>query len=407
VNILFVHEVDWLEKVVFEVHNIAELMSQAGHRVYAVDYPDTWRGWSLNPKHLRTRRLENVTRAVPGGQVTLIRPGLIRIPGLSRLAAWFTTRRVIARLLETEQIDVVVLYAVPTSGLQTLNLAHRHRVPVVFRSIDILHRLVRYRWLKPLTRAMERNVYRRADRILAIAPRYAGYVTEMGTAEDKVELILLPVDTELFKPVPPSAELRARWGLADDAEIVLFIGTLFDFSGLDGFIREFPRVISAAPQARLLIVGDGPQRAKLETIIRETGLGDRVIITGFQPYQTMPEYIGLADVCINTFLDTPENRDIFPGKIIQYIAGAKPVVSTPLEGIKTILPGPSHGIVYAGAGNLADEVVNLLQSAQMRRALGTAGMEYVMGSHSYDAISRQFEAALTDVVSQYQQTGAA
>ncbi len=317
-KILFVHEVDWLEKVVFEVHNIAELMSLAGHRVYAVDYPDSWRGWSLNPKHLRTQRFENVSRAVPGGQVTLVRPGLIRIPGLSRLTAWCTTHRAVARLLKTEAIDVVVLYAVPTSGLQTLNLARRHRVPVVFRSIDILHRLVRYRWLKPLTRALERYVYRRAERILAIAPRYAGYVTEMGASEDKVELILLPVDTELFKPVPPSAELRARWGLADDAEIVLFIGTLFDFSGLDGFIAEFPKVLAAVPQARLLIVGDGPQRAKLEAIIRETGLQDKVIITGFQPYPTMPEYIGLADVCINTFRDTPENRDIFPGKIIRY-----------------------------------------------------------------------------------------
>ena len=406
-NILFVHEVDWLEKVVFEVHNIAELMSLAGHRVYAVDYPDSWRGWSLNPKHLRIRRLENVTRAVPGGHVTLIRPGLIRLPGLSRLSAWFTTHRAIGRLLATERIDVVVLYAVPTSGLQTLKLAHRHRVPVVFRSIDILHRLVRYRWLKPLTRALERNVYRRADRILAIAPRYAGYVSEMGAAEDKVELILLPVDTALFKPVPPSAALRARWGLADDAEIILFIGTLFDFSGLDGFIREFPKVLAAAPNARLLIVGDGLQRTKLEAIIRQTGLGDKVIITGFQPYETMPEYIGLADVCVNTFTDTPENRDIFPGKIIQYIAGAKPVVSTPLEGIKTILPGPSHGIVYAGAENLADEVVNLLQSAPMRRALGTAGMEYVIGNHGYDAISRQFETALDSVVSQYSKTGAA
>ncbi len=56
-NILFVHEVDWLEKVVFEVHNMAELMSLAGHTVYAVDYPDAWRGLSLNPTHLRSRRM--------------------------------------------------------------------------------------------------------------------------------------------------------------------------------------------------------------------------------------------------------------------------------------------------------------------------------------------------------------
>jgi len=52
-------------------------------------------------------------------------------------------------------------------------------------------------------------------------------------------------------------------------------------------------------------------------------------------------------------------------------------------------------------------VVNLLQSAQMRKALGAAGMEYVRQTHSYTAISRQFEAALYDAVGQYHGTGAA
>ena len=130
-------------------------------------------------------------------------------------------------------------------------------------------------------------------------------------------------------------------------KVIVFIGTLFEFSGLDGFIREFPRVIEKVPEAKLLIVGDGPQRQKLEKIIAELGLKSRVTITGFQPYQTMPQYISLATLCINPFLNTKETRDIFPGKILQYIACGKVAVVTPLLGIKSLIPDESKGVFYA------------------------------------------------------------
>ena len=250
------------------------------------------------------------------------------------MSAWFTTRRVIKGLLKSARIDVIVLYAVPTSGLQTLALARKYGVPVVFRAIDVLHRLVRYRFLKPFTRALEKRVYTRADRILAVAPRYAHYVTANGADESRVKLVLLPVDTDLFKPLEPDAGLLARWGLTADDAVIVFLGTLFHFSGLDGFIRALPQILRQVPDAKLLIVGDGPQRKKLEAITGELGLGDRVTMTGFQPYQTMPSYISLATLCINTFLNTWENADIFPGKIIQYLACGKAVLSTPRWRVK-------------------------------------------------------------------------
>lgn len=397
-NILFVHEVDWLQKVVFEIHNISELLSRAGHRVFAVDYEDDWRGLSLRPGHLQTREVKGIARAVSGGAVTLRRPGFIRLPGLSRLTAAFNAYREIERLIREEKIDIIVLYAVPTSGLQTVTLAKKYGVPVVFRAIDILHRLVRYRALRSPTRMMEKRVYQGVDKILAIAPRYARYVAAMGVPESRIKLVPLPVDTDLFKPEPGSADLRGKWGIHDRDRIIVFVGTLFNFSGLDGFIRRFPEVLKAVPEAQLLIVGDGPQRPRLEGIITEMELEKRVVITGFQPYETMPDYINLAEICINTFVDNEENEDIFPGKIIQYIACGRATVSTPLKGITSMLAGPSHGILYADAEGLAGAVVNLLQSRQNQKVMGQAGQEYVLAHHSYKNITRQFEAELEDVV---------
>jgi glycosyltransferase involved in cell wall biosynthesis len=395
-NILFVHEVDWLKKVVFEMHNLAEALSLLGHRVYAIDYPDTWKrdGADL-PKGLKTKEFDRVSRVFPEASVTLRRPGFIRIPGLSRFSARITHNSEIRRTIRDKKIDIIMLYSVPTNGLQAIRQARKAGIPVVFRSIDILHRLVRYPYLRFPTKSMEKKVYSRVDEILAITPHHAKYVIGLGAEAAKVKLLLLPIDTELFRPSADTTEVRRKWGFSAQDAIVVFIGTLFNFSGLDGFIREFPRVLEKLPETKLLIVGDGPQRPLLEKIIAELRLKEKVTITGFQPYNTMPQYINLGAVCINPFLDTEATRDIFPGKIIQYLACGKATVATPLLGIKALVGGEDGGIVYTDSpADMAREVTALLQDAERRRKLGRAGLDYVRQAHDQRIIARRLEAEL-------------
>jgi len=400
VNILFIHEVDWLKKVVFDIHNLAESLSVLGHHVYAIDYEDTWgENQPSNSGGLKTKEIIGISRAIPGSSVDLRRPGFIRIPLFSRISAGITHYREIQRTIREKNIDVIMLYSVPTNGLQTIHIAKKYGIPVVFRSIDMLHMLVRHSTLRPATKFLEKRVYSSADKILAITPNHSRYVISLGAEESGVKLLLLPVDSRIFNPSTVNTELRRKWGFSDSAQLIVFIGTLFEFSGLDGFIREFPQVTASVPEARLLIVGDGPQRPRLEKIIAEKGLSSEVVITGFQPYEMMPEYINLAAVCINPFLDTNKTRDIFPGKIIQYLACGKPTIATPLLGITTLIQGESQGIIYAGnAGDMAKEVKYLLKNPQQRQQMGQAGLDYVKLSHNQEKIARQLEAELLNAI---------
>ena len=400
-NILFVHEVDWLKKVVFEIHNLAESLSLLGHRVYAIDYENTWQKdgfWDFGG--FKTKEVNGVSRALPDSAVDLRRPGFIKVPGLSRLSAGMTHYREIRRTIKEKQIDIVVLYSVPTNGLQAVSAARKYSVPAVFRSIDILHKLVTYAPLRPVTRMLEKKVYSRVDAILAIPPNHSRYVVGLGAEERKVRLLLMPIDTKIFRPSEDYSEVRRKWGLDANDRVVVFIGTLFPFTGLDGFIRQFPKVTASVPGAKLLIVGDGPQRPALERIISELKLEKQVTITGFQPYQTMPQYINLADVCINPFLNTPATRDIFPGKIVQYMACGRATVATPLLGITSLAPGEAQGVIYTDtAEEMADKVADLLESKERRRQLGQAGLEYVLRAHEQTKIARQLEAELLDIIS--------
>ena len=399
-NILFVHEVDWLKKVVFEIHNLAELLSLRGHQVYAIDYPDTWtRDNILDLGSLRTQETSGVSRALQGASVYLRRPGYLKLPVLSRLSAGFTHYREIERTIKEKKIDVIILYSVPTNGLQTIRLAGKFNIPVIFRSIDILHKLVHYPALRQATKIIEKMTYSRVDAILAITPHHAQYVINMGASESRVDLLLLPIDRDIFHPSTDCSAIQQKWGLNKEVPVIVFVGTLFEFSGLDGFIQEFPGILQQIPNARLLIVGDGPQRSTLEKIIAELGLQKYVTITGFQPYQTMPQYMNLATICINPFVVTERTEDVFPGKIIQYIACGKVTIATPSLGITTLIPDKTNGIIYASdARTMAQEAISLLKSPEYRQQLEHAGLDYIKQNHDQISIGHKLETYLEKFV---------
>jgi glycosyltransferase involved in cell wall biosynthesis len=399
-NILFIHEVDWLTKVVFDIHFLAEALSRLGHQVLAIDYEDSWhRDGFFDLGTLETKQIDKISRALPGASVCLRRPGFIKIPGLSRLSAAFTHYREIRKTIKEKDIEAIVLYSVPTNGWQAIRLARKYHIPIVFRSIDILNMLVPYPVLRPITRFLEKVVYAGVDMVLPDTPQYAKYIASMGVAESRIRYLPFPVDTDLFSPSTDSTEVRQKWGLKDDDRIIVFIGTLFEFSGLDDFIHHFPQVIAEVPEAKLLVVGDGPQRPKLERNITELGLEKQIIITGFQPYQTMPQYINLAAICINPFVISDRTMDVFPAKMMQYVACGKATVATALPGITTLLPGESHGVVYAqNAADMVKEVVSLLKSGERRQALGDAGLNQVREAYRCEKIAHELENILEEAI---------
>lgn len=394
-NILFISEYDWLESVVFDLHMLSEGLSLLGHQVYAID-----REWGIGSRfRFRTREIKDVARAFPEGRVLLRRPGFMNFPGLGFLSTALTHYWEIKKIIRERKIDVIVLYAVLVSGLQSVYLAKKFNIPIVFRCLDIVHNLRPSPIARMATRILERRVYSKVDSVLAISPGYSEYVKSMGAPGSKVRLLLFPIDTGSFGPAVDCSGIRQKWGLNEKDQIVIFVGVLYEFSRLDDFIRQFSWVLEQVPQAKLLIVGDGPARPKLERNIAELGLKGRVVITGYQPFRDLPQYINTATVCINPFPITDLTKYIFSGKIIQYLACGKATIATPVPGMTTLIPGESCGVIYADTvADMANEVVRLLSSNERREQLGQAGLDYVRREHSYDKITRQLEGYLEEAI---------
>ncbi len=400
-NILFIHEVEWIKKVVYDIHHLAESLSLSGHNVFAIDYANRWtRNKCFDFGSLKTTEVNNISRAFPNASVSLKRPGFIKIPGISRISASITHYFAIKKTIEEESIDVIILYSAPTNGLQTICLAKKYGIPVVFRSIDTLSELVPYSLLRYPTKIIEKIVYSNVDMILSITHSLSDYVVNMGADRDKVDLLPLMVDLNLFHPLPDTKELRQKYGFNDNDKIIVYTGGLYDFSGLDKIIDNFAKILDQIPEAKLIIVGDGNQRTNLQALIDKLGLGKHVIMTGVQPYESMPEYINIADICVNPFILTEATRDIFPSKTIQYLACSKAVIATPLPGMLAIIPGKQQGVVYAESENeMIKELVSLLKSPSNRERLGIAGLKYVRQVNSFDSIVKQLEHKLVEVIS--------
>ena len=387
-KILVVHEVNYLEKIIYEFQILPEILSMLGHEVTIIDYDDSWKVSTNGSRTgLETRIRENVHRAYPDASVTVRRPGMIRLPVLSRLSGAITSGLESYRFLRDHTPDAVLLYGLPTVGVQALLAARQFDVPVLFRSIDVLNQLVPWRVLVPPTRILERYVYRRVNAIVPVTLHLKNHILAYGVPESKIRVLPSGVDTDLFSPGPRNPGLLRGWGIGENDPVILFMGTIYRFSGLDRIINDFPRLLSRYPSARLLIVGRGEDEERLKALAASRGLSQNIVFGGLQPYSALPDIIRSSDVCINPFELNSVTRDILPTKLFQYLACGKPVVATELPGTVPFLGGEEHGMVYASVDACLDRVAELLGNSAVCRQLGERGRDISVGKYQWRSIA--------------------
>jgi glycosyltransferase involved in cell wall biosynthesis len=395
-KILVVHEVSYLSKIIYEFQILPEFLSMLGHEVTSVDYDDAWQSANGDRATLRTSVHKDVHRAYPRASVTVRRPGMIRAPVLSRISGAAAAGVEVVRTIRRERPDIVLLYGLPTVGVQSILAARACGVPIAFRSIDVTHELVPYPSLVPLTRILERIVFNQVDLNIALTPHLKSYILGYGVPESRIRLLPSGVDAEMFSPGERNPNLLRAWGISSEDRVVLFMGTIYRFSGLDRVIRDFPVLLSRVPQAKLLILGVGEDEARLKEIAARAGVGGNVIFAGMQPYAALPDAIRSADVCINPFELNGVTRNILPTKLFQYMACSRPVLATPLPGSLPFLPGEQQGIVYSGLDDFNQSLGDLLCDRERCAQLGRRGHAAAQ-AYDWRAIAESMAGLLKDL----------
>ena len=389
-NLLFIHEVNWRDKVTFEIHDIPELLSIVGHSVFFIDYPEV----SLDRKKLKYRFFRTTVSRVQshthnGSRVEVRTPGRI-LPGMAdRLVASLTFVPLLIKTIRSEKIDLIVLYGVPTNGWQTVLGAKLLRVPVILRAIDVSH-LLRGSLFRRLIKTAERFIYRNVNHISVHNSALAEYCVSFGASPRDISIDYPRLDTSRFAPSLRDQNLAKNYGISERHKVVFYRGTLYRFCGLEKFLELFAETLRNDHNILVLIIGSGEAEKDISDAIQRLKIQSQVILRPFVDYPELVKHICLADVSVNTFVPSLVTDCALPGRVLQSLACGIPVVSTPLKGLISYT-GDSKSVVYAPLGAEFVHAVNdLLQNKPEREKLSVAGKELIASKGNWQDFTTEF-----------------
>lgn len=193
------------------------------------------------------------------------------------------------------------------------------------------------------------------------------------------------IDLERFQPREQAAARRAL-GISD-APTLGIVATLRDWKGHAYLLQALERLRERFPDWRLLIIGDGPQRKKIEQQIQQLHLGDRVRLVGNQ--ENVEQWLNALDL----FVLPSYGEEGVPQGIMQAMACGLAVVSTPVGAIREAVVDGVTGVLVEprNADALAQALAGLMGNADLRRRMGQAGQRQARSRFGIDKMLDKME----------------
>jgi glycosyltransferase involved in cell wall biosynthesis len=259
-------------------------------------------------------------------------------------------------------------------GTAGQRLARKHSIPLVLEvNSPLTFEEEKYREgsiFPSLARWAERRIWRRADLLVAVSRALRNHLEEAGVETRKVEILPNAVDTRLFCPEVDDSSLRSRLKL-DGRFVVGFVGSFKAWHGVDFLLEAFKWLHAKDASYHLLLVGDGPMRAKLEEETRRLGLQEAVTLVGSVPHEEVPRYLALMDVAVAPY---PALDDFYfsPLKLYEYMAGSRAIVASRIGQVAEVLADGFTGLLYEPGNEeaLLDCIRRLRADESLRRELG-------------------------------------
>ncbi|PDV97325.1 glycosyltransferase family 4 protein [Candidatus Chloroploca asiatica] len=263
-----------------------------------------------------------------------------------------------------------------------MGYAQRTGVPGVLEvNAPLIDEQIRHRELINRAGAMQvaQRLFRTATALLAVSQEVAAY---LRTFAGEASIVVVPngVDPDRF-PVGSRP-------VSDATYTVGFVGTLKPWHGLEVLLAAFAQLHQRLPPARLLLVGDGPERGKLEAQVNASGLAPVVEFTGAVSPEAIPGLLARMDVATAPY-PSRERCYFSPLKLFEYLAAGLPVVASQVGQVADILTHGETGLLCPPGDPeaLMHALVALHDSPALRVKLGAAGRQLVLDHYTWDAVA--------------------
>lgn len=208
-----------------------------------------------------------------------------------------------------------------------------------------------------------------------------------------VSLIPPSFDQDKFKPEMRSKALMAKLGITEGEKVLLTVSRLSKSEGYKGYdkvIESLRLAKGSLPALKYVIAGTGDDLPRLETMLRESGLGSKVILAGFVPGVELPEYYNLCDVFV-----MPSKREGFGIVFLEALACGKPVIAGKLDGsVDAVLDGEVGELVDPEDAGDITRALRMVLSPEGPRPDGTHLRRRVIEEFGFDGFKEKVRLTL-------------
>jgi glycosyltransferase involved in cell wall biosynthesis len=251
--------------------------------------------------------------------------------------------------------DILDAHYLFPDGVAATMIGRMLNIPVVMtaRGTDV-SLIPRY----PVPRRLIQKACKRAAAVITVSTALKDGLVAIGVDPDHVTVLRNGVDLGLFRPLDRQAT-RQRLGL--DGPTLISVGHLIERKGHDLIVQAMPSL----PGFTLLIAGEGPERPRLEKMISDLGLADRVRLLGARPHAELPELYGAADALI-----LASSREGWANVLLEAMACGTPAIGARIWGNPEVIAKPEAGILMSerSAKGIVDAVGALFAQMPTREA---------------------------------------
>jgi glycosyltransferase involved in cell wall biosynthesis len=221
-------------------------------------------------------------------------------------------------------------------------------------------------------------------RIVTVSEAVRRQVLRAGYPAGRVLTLYDAVDTTTFSPdrVQAGVRVRKELGCTEDHLLVCAVGRLSPEKGQGFLLAAFREVVAAMPEARLVLVGEGPLSSRLRAQAARWGLSDHVIFAGYR--EDVEAIIAASDLLV-----MPSLREGFGDPIIEAMALGRPVIASRVGGMVEIVRDGETGLLVppGDPGALAQAIVHLLRDPQARERMGLHGQRVALRQFSVERLA--------------------
>ena len=294
------------------------------------------------------------------------------------------------RIVKSQRIDIVHSQGARADFFARI-AAKLAKVPIIISTVQMLVEGYNVGYLKRfLYQTFDRFSERFVDYFLVVSSVLKENMIEVhGIPPDKIIKIYNGIETDYYKPVGNEEmryKIRREFAVNDSDILIASLGRLVWQKGFEYFLHAIPEILREIPDARFILVGDGPLRPELERLAVELGEGDKIIFAGYR--SDVRDVLAALDIVV-----IPSVLEGFPMITLEAMAMAKPIVAAKIDGITEQITDGINGILIPpkDSSAIAQAIIRLINDRESGKKLGLAARKRVEQEFSVEKMVSETE----------------